>query len=81
MEKRVSNDGNEHCQNRAGTDRILLSGLASIVTRGSEMGWVESIQKAIEYIEEHLLEDLTIESISISRRMPQLFIFNGHSPF
>ncbi len=28
------------------------------------MGWVESIQKAIDYIEEHLLEDLTIESIS-----------------
>lgn len=28
------------------------------------MGWVESIQKAIDYIEEHLLEDLMIESIS-----------------
>ncbi|MCO0597120.1 AraC family transcriptional regulator [Peribacillus butanolivorans] len=28
------------------------------------MGWVESIQKAINYMEEHLLEDLTIESIS-----------------
>lgn len=64
MEKRISNDGNEHCQNRAGTDRILLSGIVSIVIRGSEMGWVESIQKAIEYIEEHLLEDLTIENIS-----------------
>ncbi|MFD6442667.1 effector binding domain-containing protein [Peribacillus sp. NPDC060186] len=28
------------------------------------MGWVESIQKAINYMEEHLLDDLTIESIS-----------------
>lgn len=28
------------------------------------MGWVESIQKALDYIEEHLLDDLTIETIS-----------------
>ncbi|MFB7640285.1 AraC family transcriptional regulator, partial [Peribacillus butanolivorans] len=28
------------------------------------MGWVESIQKAINYMEEHLLDDLTIECIS-----------------
>ncbi|MFJ7683710.1 AraC family transcriptional regulator [Peribacillus butanolivorans] len=28
------------------------------------MGWIESIQKAINYMEEHLLDDLTIESIS-----------------
>lgn len=28
------------------------------------MGWVESIQKAINYIEEHLLDDLTIEKIA-----------------
>ncbi|MGE7118580.1 AraC family transcriptional regulator [Peribacillus sp. NPDC046944] len=28
------------------------------------MGWVESIQKALDYIEEHLIDDLTIENIS-----------------
>lgn len=28
------------------------------------MGWVESIQQAINYIEEHLLDDLTIEQIA-----------------
>ena len=28
------------------------------------MGWVESIQKTIDYLEEHLLDDLTIETIS-----------------
>ncbi|GAB6991183.1 AraC family transcriptional regulator [Paenibacillus pini] len=28
------------------------------------MGWVESLQKAIEYMEEHLLEDISIESIA-----------------
>ncbi|AOH56142.1 AraC family transcriptional regulator [Peribacillus muralis] len=28
------------------------------------MGWIESIQKAIDHIEEHLLDDLTIESIA-----------------
>ncbi|WP_313892046.1 AraC family transcriptional regulator [Psychrobacillus sp.] len=28
------------------------------------MGWVESIQKAIHYMEEHLLEDLSIEQIA-----------------
>ncbi|WP_248735649.1 AraC family transcriptional regulator [Neobacillus rhizosphaerae] len=28
------------------------------------MGWVESLQKAIEYIEEHLLEQISIESIA-----------------
>lgn len=28
------------------------------------MGWVESIQKAIDYMEEHLLEDISIESIA-----------------
>ncbi|CRK82110.1 AraC family transcriptional regulator [Neobacillus massiliamazoniensis] len=28
------------------------------------MGWVESLQKAIDYIEEHLLENITIENIA-----------------
>ncbi|MFD9625105.1 GyrI-like domain-containing protein [Peribacillus muralis] len=28
------------------------------------MGWIESIQTAIDYIEEHLLDDLTVESIA-----------------
>jgi len=28
------------------------------------MGWVESIQQAIDYIEDNLLEDLKIEAIS-----------------
>lgn len=28
------------------------------------MGWVESIQKAIQYMEEHLLEDLSVEQIA-----------------
>lgn len=30
----------------------------------SQMGWVESIQQAIQYIEEHLLDDLTIEQVA-----------------
>ncbi len=30
----------------------------------SDIGWVESLQKAIEYIEEHLLEPISIESIA-----------------
>lgn len=30
----------------------------------SDMGWVESLQKAIDYMEENLLEDITIESIA-----------------
>lgn len=28
------------------------------------MGWVESLQKAIDYMEDHLLEDITIEEIA-----------------
>ncbi|MGE8203582.1 AraC family transcriptional regulator [Heyndrickxia sp. NPDC080065] len=28
------------------------------------MGWVESLQKAINYMEEHLLEDITIEDVA-----------------
>lgn len=28
------------------------------------MGWVESLQKAIDYMEEHLLDDISIESIA-----------------
>jgi AraC family transcriptional regulator len=32
--------------------------------RGEEMPWIESLQKAIDYIEEHLLEELTIKAIA-----------------
>jgi AraC family transcriptional regulator len=28
------------------------------------MGWVESLQNAIDYMEEHLLDDITIERIA-----------------
>jgi AraC family transcriptional regulator len=28
------------------------------------MGWVESLQKAIDYMENHLLDDISIESIA-----------------
>ncbi len=30
----------------------------------SDMAWIESLQKAINYMEDHLLEDITIESIA-----------------
>ncbi|MBS4198546.1 AraC family transcriptional regulator [Bacillus sp. FJAT-49732] len=42
------------------------------------MAWVESLQKAIDYIEDHLLDDMTIEQIALQANSSQ---FHFHRTF
>jgi AraC family transcriptional regulator len=42
------------------------------------MGWVESLQRSIDYIEDHLLDDLSIEDIAIQANVS---VYHFHRTF
>lgn len=53
------------CSKKAQNDRMAPKSLDRIQVREDDlMGWIESIQKAIEYIEDHITDDLSIEQIA-----------------